>query len=310
MLKTGRRVLLACFLVLMASAASAAPANVAILLSEESGPYLEASNGVRSTLERASGRVAVNVFSLSGKALDLSRDRPDLVVAVGVRAAQEMAAQSLPIPVLATLIPHQAFEKIAKQRDRKLFSAVFLDQPLARQMDLIRAALPERARIGVLLGPESQESLKVLQAAAKEARLGLTVETISAADELLPALQRVLTDSEVLLAVPDSLVFNRGTVQSLLLTTYRYQNPVIGFSLAYVKAGALTAVYTTPEQAGRQTGEVILGLPTGRSSPLPSPAYPKYFSVGVNYQVARSLSLSVGDEATLYQKLKRAAEPE
>jgi ABC-type uncharacterized transport system substrate-binding protein len=250
----------------------------------------------------------VNVHSQSGGKIDFSRENPDLIVAVGVSAAQELAAQNLSIPVLAVLIPRQAFEKIARQRDHKLFSAVFLDQPLARQMELIRLALPDRGRVGVVLGPDSLWAQKSLQAAASGAKLGLAVEKISAAEELLPALQRVLADSDVLLAVPEPLVFNKGTVQSLLLTTYRYQEPVIGFSHAYVKAGALASVHTTPEQVGRQAGEVVSRVLVSRPAWLPPPEYPKYFSVSVNYQVARSLGLSIGDEAVLLQKLKRASE--
>lgn len=291
---------------------AAVPANIAIVLSDDSVPYQETANSIRMVVEQgaAAGRAAVSVYSPAGRKADFSRERPDLIVAVGVRAAQDMVALNLSAPILTTLIPRQAFEKISRQRDSRQLSAVFLDQPLARQMELVRLALPERARIGVVLGPESQDALKAVQAASKEARFGLAVEKISTAEELLPALQRVLADSDVLLALPDPLVFNKGTVQSLLLTTYRSQDPVIGFSQAYVKAGALAAVYSTPDQAGRQAGEMLLHALGGKVWLLPPPEYPKYFSVSVNYQVARSLGISVGDESVLYQKLKRTVEQE
>lgn len=286
----------------------AAPANIAIVLSDDSAPYQETANTIRAIVEQGAVRAVVTVYSAAGKKPDFIRERQDMVIAVGVRAAKEMLALNLTTPVLATLIPHQAFEKIAQQRDYRQFSAVYLDQPLERQIELIRLALPGRSKIGVVLGPESQESLKMLQSVAREGRFGLVVEKIGAAEELLPALQRVLSESDVLLALPDSLVFNKGTVQSLLLTTYRYQDPVIGFSQAYVKAGALGAVYTTPEQVGRQTGELLLRVLAGKTWLLPLPEYPKYFSLSLNYQVARSLSISMSDEMALLQKMKRTAE--
>ncbi|MBZ0106358.1 MAG: hypothetical protein K8H84_12110 [Sulfuricella denitrificans] len=282
----------------------AAAANVAIVLSNDSAPYHETASSLRATLGQGGIKTEVSVYVQSEKKVEFSGENTDLIVAVGLSAAQELAAQNLSIPVLAVLIPRQAFEKIARQRDNKFFSAVFLDQPLARQMDLIRQTTPDRRRVGVVLGPESQGMLKSLQAAASEAKLLLTVEKIGAAEELLPALQRVLADSDLLLAVPDPLVFNKGTVQSLLLTTYRYQEPVIGFSHAYVRAGALASVHSTPEQAGRQAGDVVLRALGSRSLWLPPPEYPRYFSVSVNYQVARSLGLSLTDETSLLQKLK------
>lgn len=292
------------------SAVAAVPANIAVVLSDDSVPYQEAANSIRTVVEQGNARAAVSIYAPAGKKADFSRERPDLIVAVGVRAAHEMVALNLTTPILTTLIPRQAFEKISRQRDSRQFSAVFLDQPLARQMELIRLALPDRARVGVVMGPDSQSELKAMQSAAREAKFGLAVEKISTAEELLPALQRVLADSDVLLALPDPLVFSKGTVQSLLLTTYRYQDPVIGFSQAYVKAGALAAVYTTPEQAGRQAGEMLLHALAGKSWLLPPPEYPKYFSISVNYQVARSLGISVSDEMVLYQKLKRTVEQE
>lgn len=289
-------------------------AHVTIVVSEESDAYSEVAAAIRTVLEQRPGiNPVVTVLPLQGivaRKIDLAREHPDLIVAVGVRAAQYLAAQNLSPPLLAALIPRQAFEKIARQRDYRMFSAVFLDQPPSRQMELIRLALPGRGRVGVVLGPESQDVLKALQAAAKESKFGLVAEKIGAAEELLPALQRVLAESDVLLAVPDPLVFNKGTVQSLLLTTYRYQDPVIGFSHAYVKAGALAAVYTTPEQAGKQAGEILVRVLGGKSWTLPPPEYPKYFSVSVNHQVARSLGISIEDEAALYQSLKRAVELE
>ncbi|MEN6587225.1 MAG: ABC transporter substrate binding protein [Sulfuricella sp.] len=311
--KARSRLLLALFLTLVlawTSVVAAAPANIAIVLSDDSAPYQETANNIRALVDQGPGRAVVSVYSPAGKKPDFGREHHDLIVAVGVRATQEMMAMNLTTPILATLIPRQAFEKIARQRDYRQFSAVYLDQPLARQMELIHLTLPERNRIGVVLGPESLDTLKALQSAAKEARFALVVEKIGADEELLPALQRVLAESDVLLALPDPLVFNRGTVQSLLLTTYRYQDPVIGFSQAYVKAGALAAVYTTPEQAGRQAGEVLLRVLAGKAWVLPPPEYPKYFSVSLNYQVARSLAINVGDETALFQKLKRTADQE
>jgi ABC-type uncharacterized transport system substrate-binding protein len=304
--------LLACFILFAgmswAGMLLAAPGDIAIVLSDDSAPYQETANSLRTTLAQGGSRAVVNVYSPSARKADFIKESPDLIVTVGVSAAQELVAQNLPTPVLAILIPRQAFEKIGRQRDYKLFSAIFLDQPLARQMELIRLAMPDRSRVGVVLGPESLGVLKSLQAAASEAKLGLAVEKISAAEELLPALQRVLADSDVLLAMPDPLVFNKGTVQSLLLSTYRYQDPVIGFSHAYVKAGALASVHTTPEQVGRQAGEVVLRAMGSRPIWLTPPEHPKFFTISVNYQVARSLGLSIGDEATLLQKLKRTAE--
>ncbi|MDO9190638.1 MAG: hypothetical protein Q7U24_12250, partial [Sulfurimicrobium sp.] len=134
----------------------ASPANIAVVLSDESAPYQDTAGSLRATLAQSGAKAVVSVYPQSDRKIDFLRESPDLIVTIGVSAAQELAAQNLPIPILAVLIPRQAFEKIARQRDFRFLSAVFLDQPLARQMELVRLATPDRSRVGVVLGPESQ----------------------------------------------------------------------------------------------------------------------------------------------------------
>jgi ABC-type uncharacterized transport system substrate-binding protein len=117
----------------------------------------------------------------------------------------------------------------------------------------------------------------------------------------------VLTASDILLALPDSVVFTRDTARSVLLATYRYQRPLIGFSQAYVNAGALAAAFSSPAQIARQTAELLQSLPAGRTA-LPAPVYPTYFSVAVNRSVARALALDVASDAMLQAAV--AAMPE
>jgi ABC-type uncharacterized transport system substrate-binding protein len=242
----------------------------------------------------------------------LHADPGQLLVAVGTGAMEELAKKNLPQPVLSVLVPRAAFEKAARQSGRlgdpRSFSAITLDQPLARQFALIRHALPGRTKVGILLAPNSTELTTALSAAAKAAGFVAIIETVDGEADLLPTLKRLLGESDVILAVPDPLIYNRNTVQSILLTTYRHQVPLLGFSPSYVKAGAIAAVFSVPEQIGQQAAEMIQRLAADRRLPLPQP--PRYFSVGVNAQVARSLGISLDDEASLNNKLKRASEGE
>jgi ABC-type uncharacterized transport system substrate-binding protein len=225
---------------------------------------------------------------------------------------EALAQKNLPQPMLSVLVPRAAFEKVARQSGRqgdpRNFSAITLDQPWARQFALIRHALPGRTKVGILLPPNSSELATALNAAAKAAGFVAIIETVDVEAHLLTILKRLLGESDVVLAVPDPLIYNRNTVQSILLTTYRHQVPLLGFSPSYVKAGAIAAVFSVPEQIGQQAAEMIQRLVADRRLPLPQP--PRYFSVGVNTQVARSLGISLDDEASLNNKLKRAADGE
>jgi ABC-type uncharacterized transport system substrate-binding protein len=286
--------------------AQAAPDAVALVLSEEAGPYQEFAHRFRATLEAAGGmRVSVlPAARLAPNGGALGAD-VDVVIPVGVRAAETALQAGGTQPVLAALIPRTAYAQLKREasaRDRAL-SAIYLDQPLARRFALVAEALPGRKKVGVVLGPESAPDLKALQTAARDKNLTLLAERIGAAEELLPALRRLLMDSEVLLAVPDPMVFSRETAQSILLTSYRAQNPLIAYSQSYVSAGALAAVYSTPAQIGQQAAELVLKLAKSSPVSLPAPQYPKYFSVSVNEQVARSMGIAMPDENALRERL-------
>ena len=114
---------------------------------------------------------------------------------------------------------------------------------------------------------------------------------------------RKVKPGDVFLALPDPRVINADTAQNVLLTSFRMRRPVVGYSAAYVRAGALAAVYSTPQQIGTQTGQIVRAILGG--SPLPAPQFPKQFSVSVNHKVARSMGLELDDDDVIRNRIAR-----
>lgn len=288
--------------------------GVTVVLSEDGGVYAQVADRLRTTLSQASGATKPSVKVVTLQSLKEGETLPtstaQLLVTVGTGAMQAMAQKPQSAPILNLLVPRQSFEKAARQNgrngDTRAFSAIYLDQPWDRQFSLMRHTMPGKTRVGILLGPDSTELAAPLRAAAKAAGLVAIIETVLGEAELVPSLKRLLADCDMLLAVPDPLIFNKHTVQSILITAYRQQIPLFGFSPSYVKAGALAAVYSLPEQIGQQAAETILRL--NKDKNLPSPQPPRFFMVGTNTQVARSLGLDLIDEAILSSKLKHELE--
>jgi ABC-type uncharacterized transport system substrate-binding protein len=106
---------------------------------------------------------------------------------------------------------------------------------------------------------------------ARERELALEVVEIAESSGVYSALQQLLPASDLLLAVADPIVFNPSTVYGLLLTTYRAQLPVVGFSEGLVKAGALFGLFSTARQVGKQGGEIASRLPLRRSNVARAP---------------------------------------
>jgi len=287
---------------------------VTVVLSEDGGVYAEFASQLGSALGQGSGaRLALRFVTLNNlKDEPVARsgqNQSRVLVAVGTPAMTAMARKPPAVPVLNVLVPRASFRSVARSstrtQDSKLFSAVFFDQPWARQLSLIRNAVPGR-RVGILLSKDSAELSGSLLAAARDAQMTASIEMIADEADLVPALKRLLPNSDALLAVPDATIYNRGTIATILLTSYRAKVPLFGFSQSYVKAGALAAVYSQPWQIAQQVAEIIQNLPVSGS--LPAPQSPRYFSVDVNPQVRLSLELNMDDEAQLLQKLKQLPE--
>lgn len=292
------------------SAAAAGAVSVWVALSEVGGAHADAARALQAEAEQSqTGRIDWRVAHWSS--FTVAVPEPQWVVAVGTaaqRGMQELFVRDpTPPPLLSILVPRLAFEKLADSARLRAgtVSAVFLDQPPGRQLDLIRLALPAARSVGILIGGESKGQLPALEKAGRERGVELVVSSAAQGD-LFAALQAVLPDADVLLALPDPGVFNSQTAANILTAAYRRKVPLVGFSPAYVKAGALLSLYSTPAQVGARGGEMLRQALAARS--LASPQWPREFSVSVNQDVARSLGF-VLDEIRLGEQLRQKERP-
>ncbi|MEW5966022.1 MAG: ABC transporter substrate binding protein [Pseudomonadota bacterium] len=289
---------------LLALSGQALAARIAVVLSEDSAPYQEAYQAIHGQLDPTPhGFYPVYADTVSASVLGGA----NLVVTIGVRAAESVAALPIRTPVLAAMVPRTWYLRTGRvllaDSGRRDFSAIYVDQPFERQAALIRQVLPDAVRVGVLLGADQAGHLPELSAALQANRLDLVSAILPDEGRLLPTLEGLLPDVDLLLAVADPQVFNRSTAQSLFLTTYRYRTPVFGYSRSMTRAGALLSLHASPAQIGRQAAETAVGALQGAALRLPVPAYPAYFSISVNDKVGRSLGYALPTEAELEKRM-------
>ena len=298
----------------MAAALSLAPARAMaqalVVLSDESAAYEAVASELRTGLSDArSGTLRLDLVT----SRELARMDPaalqsnELVVTVGLAAAQAVVGRggvAGPPMLLALLIPRQGYERLpARPENAGRRSAVFIDQPLSRQLDLLRVALPGKTRIGAVLGPSSRELRPDLSVLARERGLSLSLASVDRSSTVYAALRSVIPRSDLLLLLPDPVATSVDSVHGLLLTSYRAQVPVIGYSEGLAKAGALLSLYSSATQQGRQGAEIARRVLAGGDS-LPAPTYPRYFTVRINPSVARSLAIALPSEQVLAEALR------
>ncbi len=284
--------------------AATEPLSLLVLLSHSATPYERVASTIRDgTTDLA---VTIDVRTLEELGTKPPRSTPDLIVTIGTRAGRRALARWPDRPVLSTLIPSRLFKGLAAEHreraDTGRLSAIFLDQPLERQFRFLCALLPESRSVGVLFGQESVEASRELERLARDA--GLVLHALDGRRDKLPrTIRRLARISDVILALPDRSVMTPNHAKWLLYIAYRHRTPVVGFSRHYVEAGALAAIYTSPEQIGRQTVDAIadyIESPPDRRR-LPPPVFPETFSISINRHVARSLEIDLPPEAALHE---------
>jgi putative tryptophan/tyrosine transport system substrate-binding protein len=295
-------------------AAAPVGGGVSVILSDSTQPYHQALGALLAELEQEGlVRSDIKVWLASDTglrtALDAGANR--WLITMGGLALEKVLQLEPRSSVLATMIPRSRFDQLRKEyslRPGLGLSAVYLDQPVSRQLDLLRLALPTARKVGVLWGPDSLQMQAAVAAAIKARGLELVSGTVappqsvSQSSNLFAALKNAIDGADVLWALADPMVFNATTVSNILMATYRERVPVLAFSPGYVKAGALLSLHSTAVQGGRQAGTLLRSVwSTGNGVPA---QYSTEFDIAVNEHVARSLGLSL-DATHLVQQLRR-----
>ena len=279
--------------------------GVTILMASQTPTNLEFVENFKIELANIKNNgLRVNVVVLQDSDKLTIAENSELVIALGVKALEVASSLKYTTPVLGVFTPLPMFNQILSKSKRELgnMSAIVLDQPYWRQLSLIKTILPDAKKVGVLVGPTSSQYLDILREEADELGLSLMDENVINEVDLIPKLKKLLDNSDAMLAIPDRSIYSRETAESILLTSYRHQKPMFGYSQSYVKAGALASVYSSTKQLAKQAAEIAVKSQAAYNQ-LPSPQIPKYFSVTVNQQVAHSLHIAITDEEAIYKKL-------
>jgi len=303
-----RHILILCLCWLVTSPAWA-EGVIHLILSDQSGAYQEAAEAFRAGIGQ---RQAINVWplaDLSASQVQSMTRTDDLIVPVGVKAARFVAEHHAgQAAVLSLMIPRAVSEKLQWPAGlgRRKVSAVYIDQPPSRSIGLAEAAFPAARRVGLLISSENAGVGKLLLQESARRNLRLNVETVDTADDVAPALRRVLPESDLLLLVPDAIAINAGNAQNVLLTTYRFRVPVLGFSQGLSKAGAVASVYSSPAQIGSQGA--LMATRWIQGGELPPPQHAGEFSIAFNSHVARALGVLLPKEDDIRRKLGAQSE--
>jgi len=239
----------------------------------------------------------IDTFSLSISTIPDS-PRP-LVVTLGETELITQLSTSEQTPILALLINSSTYYDIIesfKLKPHGPVTAIFSDPDPRLQIQLARALAPGKSIMIAGTAGVTNDPLKTISEFG-----GQGIDLLLYAKGDIKPLIADMDRYDVLIAVPDSNIYNVSTIQSIITSLYRREKFIIGYSIGMVKAGSLASVISSKDQMALQLRFAISQyLSTGA---LPPPSFPTNVSVAVNKSVARSLGIVNTDEVELQKKL-------
>ncbi|MEJ2619849.1 MAG: ABC transporter substrate binding protein [Candidatus Thiodiazotropha sp.] len=297
------------FIIFPESAQSANnPNNILILLSDNKDVYLDVATTITNSTIKQCRNLGLDCQNSSYDIVQISsydqytHNDYKAIITLGTRAAIISSKNIQDITIISALIPknNTLFKERLHNNPNQYF--IYLDQPPGHSLALIKVLSSRFEDIGLIVDSKDQEMVEALQEAALRLKLNLLIEQIFSKDEVGESLNNLLQNIDIFLTTPDTKIHNKSTVSNILLSTYRKRIPLIGFSSAYVKAGALAAVYSSPEDIAHQVRDNLIVL--YNSKPIPrEQQMGKYFSVLFNTDVARSLGFPVKSESKLKSRM-------
>jgi len=232
----------------------------------------------------------------------------DIVIGIG---SEGMKIAETHYPEIIKLFISTDPNKYKLNKDRNRNDAIlYMTQPYCRQIRFIRQLNRQWKTISILNSRKKPVDSKHLKQCANEHDIKVYIVSTTDEKNISEKIKHALHHSDVLLALPDSNIYNSRTVKNILLTSYRYRKPVIAFSNNFVNAGALAAIYSDTDKIALSASKLIEQY-LYTTTPLVSINYPDEFDIKINKQVFRALDIPIPDidtiEITLKQKQSNAS---
>lgn len=274
---------------------------IAVLMSQDSAPYLAMLEGFQDHLSDSGVQADFAVMQAGGDrdrasqlAEEIARQDADLTYCLGTAACRAVQQSTQQRPVVASLV--MTPESISANAQA---TGVFLNYLPETQLQWLKKLFPRYRRIGVIYNPKQNQGL-IDRATATANLLGMELVTapVDSPKELPAALKKLLRDIDILWALPDRIVLAPQSAKEVLLTSFRNRIPVIGASSPWVKGGALYALDWDYADMGAQNGAMALKIIKGKPINSIPVTEPRSVTYTLNLKTARHMKLDIPEEIT------------
>ena len=281
--------------------------RVAVVRSLDLPEYNQAYDGFMAALKKQNLRVETLPFMFSRQDDEthatchtIREAHPDLILALGTRAAREMSEHEKNTPIVYAMVlamPDDSGEQPQLQ-DQPNVTGATLNIPMEAQLNEIRHVFPSVRTIGIISDPSRTKSMvESARALAESHGLPVRVAWAKTEAEIPDALRRLRDSIDVLWMLPDETVLTPRSSRFIIFELIKSGIPVVGLSAAYVKAGALMALDCDYGDIGRQSGELAARILSGQSPANVPQTAPRSFTRALNLKIREHMKIAINQDA-------------
>jgi putative ABC transport system substrate-binding protein len=272
--------------------------TIALIKSYDFAPYDSAISGFVGAC--GNGITEFNLRGKDGDSAETARDikvqQPDLIVAIGVLAAEFAQQQLSDFRILYVMVPKPGSYGLTGEN----IGGISLDIPIDQQLTVYRSMVHDLKALGVIYDP--LKSGDIVEEARRIATAhGLVVHSreVTSRKGVPAALRALLRDEQIdaLWMIPDDTVVTPESFKFLLLTSFEHKLPFLAASDIFVKVGALASLTPDYADVGRQGCDLANAVTSGRTNIASlDVVVPAKIDLSINLKTARKIGLSIPDE--------------
>jgi putative ABC transport system substrate-binding protein len=184
---------------------------------------------------------------------EIRESNPQLILAVGLRAAKWIKAYAGDVPAVFCMAMHPVQNRLKTES----MTGVHLEPSPEDQLRAFAGILPEDAKIGLLYDPKRiGRQVETIKETAGGLGVKILTRPVGSREEVPAALEEVVAEAQALWLLRDATVLTREFFNHTLVLQLSKRIPVIAYSEQFVRKGA----YASYSASYKMQGEKAAGL--------------------------------------------------
>ena len=287
------------FCLLLMPTLSYSQERILVVMSSQGEIYQDFYSTLKNKLHKNITISQTSISAINNEKLN----QHDLIIPIGYKSAKAISKYKIEIPVVYSLIPDNESLRSDIPCKKETCYKIYINQPVNRYIKLFKALFPDGKNLVFATTKEKSKTSQRIKISSKNLHVVYKEFLIQQNQNIPRTFIRNLDNNDVLLALPNSEIYNANSAKNILLSTYHANVPIIAYSKSFAKAGALISLYSSIDNVAEKTASTVNKI--FNEAPLKQKEYyPDEFTIEINSAVARSLNINIEPESVIKRKIK------